>query len=150
LIFLPILQRGIDGFTFTEVKIKKKIVVKTRKAQISVLISILLFYSTLNLVKTSELYGRSGFAYVTPKWITELPRISTISYTYGLNIELDGYDGMLAAYYLPVEFRAITKTSGYYSGIPRIFPLTLTNSVSTDNERIMEKLSATPSITIVK
>ncbi len=150
LIFLPILQRGIDGFTYTEVKIKKKIMVQTRKVQISALISILAFYSTLNLVKTSELHGRSGFAYVTPKWITDLQRINTMSYANGLNIELDGYDGMLAAYYLPVELRAITKTSGYYSGIPRVFPLTLTNSVSIDNGSIIEQLSAMPSIIIVK
>ncbi len=147
---LPFAQRGVDIIIYSKNQFKKKEVVSIKRINLVLLICTLGACVTISTNLNSQMYARSVYAFSTPKWMSQLDDQNFEQFSKGVNIELGGYDGMLAAYYLPIEFRAITKTSGYYNGIERSYPYILSDSGQADVENVMKELSRVPSILITR
>lgn len=126
---LPLIRRGIDTFVIHYRLNKKKLVLQNKRNLAIILGLVCVFYAAINLTQTADMMSRSGYSYSTPKWVIDLTKLDSNKYSSGLNIELKGYNGMLAAFYIPVNKRAITETSGYYVGINRIYPFTISDSL---------------------
>jgi hypothetical protein len=148
--FVPVMCRGVDSIILTSSVIKKKKVLKNSRFQTVFAIAILLVCDVSSLMRTTELAVRSPYAYTTPEWLARIESKDFSATPEGVNIALDGYDGMLAALYLPIENRLISKSSGYYAGIPPRYPYTITNSTEIEPAKVVDFLDRKLGIKIVR
>ncbi len=120
---VPYLTRGIASLL--TLKRKSRLKLSLKYLTLFTLFSSLLFQAN----SASELWSRSGYTYTSPHWLTnskkwEKPLVNDL----GINIELGGFNGMLAALFISVEKRVITRSSGYFSYPSNLYPFTLTDS----------------------
>ena len=147
---LPFAQRGLDIIIYSKNRVKKKEIISLKIVNLALIICALGACVTISANLNTQMYSRSVYSFTTPKWMSQLEDLNLEQFSQGVDIELGGYNGMLAAYYLPIKFRAITKTSGYYNGIERTHPYVLSDSGQAEVGNVMKELSRVPLIQITR